>query len=98
MALSVGALRVLMPLQHLDTRTEMVRVRETIDADRRTGREPRLPISIREGGELKVRALFARDFEIVPGRGRTSWLLLAPGDPRAVGSIRHGPPAERPAL
>jgi 4-amino-4-deoxy-L-arabinose transferase-like glycosyltransferase len=93
----IGALRVLSPLQHLDTRTEMVRVREAIDADRAAGRALRLPIAIHEGGELKVRALFARDFEIVPGRGSTAWWLLAPGDPRAVTSIRHGPPAAGPA-
>jgi len=91
-SLAVGAARVLWPLQHLDHRTEMVQVRERIDAERRAGRSLALPIAIREGGELKVRSLFARDFEIVPGRDGVSWWLFAPGDERAEGSIRRGLP------
>ena len=91
-SLSVGAARVLWPLQHLDHRTEMVRVRERVDADLRAGRPLVFPIAVREGGELKVRSLFARDFEIVPGRAGVSWWLFAPGDARAVGSIRRGLP------
>ena len=70
----------------------MVQVRERIDAERRAGRSLALPIAIREGGELKVRSLFARDFEIVPGRDGVSWWLFAPGDERAEGSIRRGLP------
>lgn len=96
LALGFGGLRVLMPLQHLDHRTEMARVRDEIDALRAQGREPKLPLALREGGELKVRALFARDFEIVPGRAPVSWWLMAPGDPRAVDSIRHGLPDDAP--
>jgi hypothetical protein len=89
-------IRVLMPLQHLDHRTEMARVRDEIDAARAAGREPQLPIALREDGELKVRSLFARDFEIVRGRPPTSWWLLAPGDPRAGESIRRGLPDDWP--
>jgi 4-amino-4-deoxy-L-arabinose transferase-like glycosyltransferase len=89
-SLGVGTLRVLLPLQYLDHRTEMARVREEIDAARAEGRKLSLPIAIREGGELKVRALFARDFEIIPGRRGSGWWLLAPGDPRAERSIRRG--------
>ena len=66
---------------------------EQIDAARARGAELPLPIAIREGGELKVRSLFARDFEIVPGSGGTSWWLFAPGDARATRSIRRGLPA-----
>ena len=92
LAVATGTMRVLLPLQYLDHRTQMVRVREQIDATRARGVEPRLPIPLQEGGELKVRALFARDFEIVSGRPPVAWWLYAPGDPRAVGSIRRGPP------
>ncbi|MEE2663348.1 MAG: glycosyltransferase family 39 protein [Myxococcota bacterium] len=91
-AFGVGTLRVMLPLRHLDQRTEMARLRETIDTARAEGRELSLPIAIREGGELKVRSLFARDFEIVPGSSGVSWWLFAPGDPRAAKSIRRGFP------
>jgi 4-amino-4-deoxy-L-arabinose transferase-like glycosyltransferase len=85
-----GLLRVLSPLQHLDHQTEMVRVRAHVDAAHQAGRSVPTPIAIAEGGELKVRALFARDFEIVPGRGDVAWWLFEPQDPRAKGSIRRG--------
>jgi len=89
-AFGVGMLRVTLPLRHLDHRTEMASLRETIDTARAEGREVPLPIAIREGGELKVRSLFARDFEIVAGHSGVSWWLYAPDDPRAVNSIRRG--------
>ena len=73
------------PLQYLDHRTEMARVREEIDRARAAGEPLSLPIALREGGDLKVRALFANDFEIVAGEGDTGFWLIQERDPPSAG-------------
>ena len=89
-------LRVLRPLQFLDTQSEVETLHQELHRQLSSGQPLRYPIEVRELGPLKVRYFFGDDFRIIKARGRPGvrYLLTGPRQtPRYPGQRQR--PASR---
>jgi hypothetical protein len=85
--------RVLRPLQFLDTQSEVETLQRELHQQLSSGQPLRYPIEIRELGPLKVRYFFGDDFRITKARGRPGvhFLLTGPGQTPRISGQRPRP-------
>jgi arylsulfatase len=82
-----GAVRVSVPLAHLGYRSEMARLHDRLQEERRAGTPSDFPIGVREPGRVLALYYFGDDYEILPlrrGFGAAYFLLFERGDPRII--------------